>query len=230
MKSNNKFYLWPLLFMAGFVIAAWSQTSGQGVEGISKTALEAARQGLSSYVGNVINKDNFSKFGFKTLDEAKTARLGDPYQEAMIGLKDLKEYQPNTRMDALLTDTKTLWFPVLVDSVARTKMEVVSKDGKWITGEFGGTRSALEIVRAGRALPQLLESRNIQSPYDVRLVKIPVLYAVFLYVRSSMGEFIIPAMVQPERFGLQSANIYTVDEVFPGLADEARKIAEDSIR
>lgn len=214
----------------GVMMAVLIVASATAQELQLKPATEAARKGLQGYVNDVLNEENVIRFGFKTLKEARQSRLGTPYEMAMVGLKDLKAYRSGTKLESMLIDTKTLWWPIMVDTVVRTKMEMIFQEQRWIAGEFGGTKSVESVVRAGEQLPRLLESMGVQAPYDLKLIEIPVLYAVFIYVKGSQGEFLVPAMIQPERLALSQGQIYSVDEVLPGLKEKADKISEDSIR
>ncbi|MBE0426046.1 MAG: hypothetical protein IBX72_05305 [Nitrospirae bacterium] len=198
-------------------------------EMIQKQEMEFAQHSLTEYVKNIINERNFANFGFKSLEEAKIARLGDPYPVMIIGLNNLKGYKSGTGAKALLIDARTLWFPVMVKGETRTKMEIVEKDGKWIAGEFGGVKVVRKITMAKNQLPMLLESKEITALYKTMLVKIPSLYAEFLYVENSKREFLIPAMIQPQRYKLQNGQIYTADEVLSKLKEFAKEIDEKKV-
>jgi hypothetical protein len=108
-------------------------------------------------------------------------------------------------------------------------MEIVEKNGNWIAGEFGGVRTVKEIEIVKKQLPELLESKEVKEPYKIMLVKIPALYAAFLYIESSQGEFLIPAMVQPQRFNLETARLYNADEVLSKLREFAKEIDEKKV-
>jgi hypothetical protein len=69
-----------------------------------------------------------------------------------------------------------------------------------------------------------------KEPQEPLLVKIPSLHAVFLYVESPRGEFLVPAMPQPQRFNLQDAQIYPADDVLAKLSEFAQEIDEDKLR
>lgn len=196
---------------------------------IEKRVMQFSQKALKSYVNNVVNEKNFAKFGFKSLKEGQVARLGDPYRVMYIGLKNLKTYKAGTGVKPLLIDAKTLWFPVMVEGQTRTKLEIVEKDGKWISGEFGGIRTVQEICMVKNQLPMLFQLKEIKSPSKPILVKIPALYAMFLYVESPSGELFIPAMIQPQRFTFQNGEIYAAGEVLSKLREFAREIDENKV-
>ncbi|HDO22854.1 MAG TPA: hypothetical protein ENG86_08420 [Nitrospirae bacterium] len=136
---------------------------------------------------------------------------------------------PGTGAKSLMKDAKTLWFPVVVSGETQTKLEMVEKKGKWIPGEFGGLGPVQKVVANQKQLPELLEPIKTGAPYTLKLLKIPELYAVFLYVEGLQKEYLIPAMVQPQRFQLKNGKLYTADEVLSKLSEYAKKIAPDKV-
>lgn len=190
---------------------------------------EFAQEALNAYVEHVLNEKNYADFGFRNLGEAKIARVAGPYRVMFIGLADLKAYKSGTGARSLLMDAKTLWFPVTVEGETRTKLEIVEKDGRWIAGEFGGIVTVDKVTEVQAQLSTLLESQEIAEPQEPVLVKIPALYAMFLYIESPQGEFLVPAMAQPQRFELQEAQIYAADDVLSKLSEFAQGIDENKI-
>lgn len=226
-NSSSKFkrFLFALvgLIFVGFLPAVNSRAEAQ------MSQKEFSQKSLEGYIRDVVNERNFANFGFKSLEEAKLARLGDPYKVMIIGLRDLKRYTPGSGVKNLLIDGKTLWYPVLVNGEIRAKLEIIEKEGKWIAGEFGRMKKAQKIYTAREALPRLLDSKGIGEPYTVMLIKIPALFAEFLYVESSKGEFFVPAMVQPERYKIKDAQVYDADEVLSQLKEAAQDIDENKV-
>lgn len=226
--NNTSIFIRTLFVLLGcFIILLPGIMYAQ--EAIQKPAMEFAQKSFEGYVKNVVNEKNFANFGFKSLKEAQAARLGEPYRVMIIGLKALKTYKSGTGASPLLMDAKTLWFPVMVEQETRTKLEIIERDGKWIAGEFGGIKGVKEIVMVQNRLPELLESKEIKAPYKTMLLKVPVLFAAFLYVESSKGEFLIPATLQPQRYNLQNAQIYSADEVLSKFREIAKEIDENKV-
>jgi len=219
-----------LVWLCGFPQVVTSQTGGYSAQvAVEPSVIQFSQQALSNYVQNVVNDKNFTKFGFRSLDEAKRARLGEPYRVAIIGLRQLKDYKPGGGAKMLLTDAHTVLFPVLVDGQVRTKLEVVQKAGRLVPGEFGGTRTVQIVEEVASALPKLLETRHVTTAAKPILVKVPALFAQFLYVETPSGEFLIPAMIQPQRFELQNSVLYTSDAVLTKLAEAAKQVDENKV-
>ena len=197
---------------------------------VRKPTIEFAQRALEGYVKNTVTERNFAKLGFKTLGEAQVARLGDPYRVMFIGLADLTAYETGIGARPLLVDAKTLWFPVMVGEETRTKLEITEKEGKLVPGEFGRFKTVENVIMAKDRIPGLLESIGVEAPYEVMLVRIAALRALLLYVESPEGEYLIPAMIQPQRYGLENGEMYPADEVLSKLRDFAREIDPDKIR
>jgi hypothetical protein len=230
MNNTNQVFRGILFAVLGCSLALLLANMVYSQKTMQEQEIEFAQESLEAYVKYVLNERNFANFGFKSLDEAQAARVGDPYQVMFVGLKDLKAYKSGTGAKPLLRDAKTLYFPVMVEGETRTKLEIVEKDGKWIAGEFGGIRTVQKATMAQDQLPMLLESKGIEEPHKPILVKIPALHAMFMYVESPQGEFLVPTMVQPQRFKLQDARIYSADDVLARLSEFAQEIDENKIR
>lgn len=207
-------WLW-LLILAGI---SYSQ------ETVQKYVRNFAQTSLEGYVNYALTEKNVARFNFKSLEEAGKASLGDPYRILFTGLTTLQNYKPGTGAKPILMDSKTLWFPVMVDGEIRTKLELKEKKDQWISGEFGGVRNVREIAKVRNRFPDLLRSKGLSEPYSVSLLKIPALYAVFFYVESPQGEFLIPSMIQPHRYNLVNGQIYSADDVLSDLKGFAKEI------
>ncbi len=213
-----------LVALLGWSIITFLPAIVHSQEKIERSVREFTNKSLNGYIKNVITEKNCARFNFKNLAEAKTARLGDPYKIMFIGLETLKSYKSGASAKTLLKDIKTLWFPVVIEGVTKTKLEIIERDGKMIAGEFGGISAVKEIVNAKKQLPELLEAKDIKAPYKLMLVKIPALSAMFLYVENNEKEFLVPSMIQPERCNLKNGKLYAADMVLSQLKDLAKEI------
>jgi len=228
-KITQRFYIFSFLPLVWFLVLilpgiVYSQ------ETVQKYVLDFAQKSLKGYVNNVLNEKNFANSNFKSLKEASDARLGDPYKIMFIGLRSLQDYKPGTGVKPILMESRTLWFPVIVEGEIRTKLEIKEKKDKWVSGEFGGIRVVKEISKVRDQVPELIDSKGLSEPYKLMLLKIPALYAVFFYVESSQGEFLIPVMIQPQRYNLLNGQIYAADDVLSELREFADKIDGKKLR
>ena len=208
--------------------ASGSATVSQMID--QKTVLRISNEALANFVKYALTEENVTTFGFKNLKEAQSARVDTPYQVMMIGLRELKTYKPGSGTESVLTDSGILWFPVMVSDEFKTKLELVRKRDQWMPGEFGNVRSAQEVWAVSVKLKDLLRSKGIGDTHTTSLVQVPVLLATFLYVQSPEGEFLIPAMVNPERYKIENGVVYPAEEVLTALKELAAEIKEGTIR
>lgn len=216
-----------------FTLLIMVSTTSWGVAAASvideKMVTELSSNALTNYIKHALTKENVTAFGFKNLEEAQSARVGRPYPVMTIDLAKLKAYKPKSGVKAIATEPDILWFPVMVGNETRAKLEMVRHGDQWIPGEFGNVGSAKEVAAAAAMLSQPVASKAIGADYTTSMVRIPVLLAELLYVKSTKGEFLIPAMVNPERYKLRNGSVYQADEVLTKLSKIAAKIKEGTI-
>ncbi len=233
MKNKNfKFYTGLFLALTCILcILSSGMVYSQDEETImiGKKEKEFAEKSLDEYVKNFLSDKNVSKFGFRTLGQAQEATLGDPYKLMVIGLKNLKAYKAGMPANELMTDPQTLWYPVMVNDIATTKLEIIKKEGKLIAGEFGKIKIVQEITAAKDQLARMIEERKVKPPEEQMLIEISELHAMFIYFKNADGEFLIPSMIQPQRFELENGRVYPADELLSKLSEIAKKIDENKI-
>ena len=227
MKNrNNKISKYLIFFVVAFISTLLSADNifSQEMMTVEQAAIKKAPGALEKYITNFINEKNFANFNFKSVKEAKTARLGDPYNILTLDLKSLQEYESGMQFNSIAKDTRKAWFPVEVNGQIRTKLEMLEKDGEWIPGEFGGVKTVQEIANSKRKLPTLLASGGISGSYKIAILQIPIMYATFFYIEDSQGEFLVPAMINPQRFKIENGKLYKASEILLRLKDFAVKI------
>jgi hypothetical protein len=227
-KSRVLGYLLVTILVTLPISACGAATESLMVD--QKTIMKISSEALNNLVRYALTEKNVTAFGFKSLQEAQSARVDTPFQVRIIGLRELKDYKAGSGPKSVLTDPGILWFPVMVDDEFKTKLELVRQGNEWIPGEFGDVRSALEVSAVSVKLKDLLRSKGVQDTYATSLVQIPALLATFLYVESSKGEFLIPAMLNPERYKLENGIVYSADKVLKTLKEFAAEIKEGTIR
>lgn len=205
-----------MLLVSVLTVAAQEMSAG--------AQMEMAKATLSRYVADVLVEKNVSRYGFRSLQEAQSAKLGEPLSVMVVGLSSLKEYREGTKTSSMLINARTLWYPVLVNEETRTKLEMIVKDSTLVPGEFGGTRAPERIAAARKMLPRLIEGGTVRDLKKASLVKIPVLGAGFLYLETGDGDYFLPAMENPERLKLEERKLYRADELFLLLRDIAKEI------
>jgi hypothetical protein len=195
-----------------------------------KKATEFANKSLNIYTTKLLTEQTAKYFDFKNLEEAKSAKLGNPIPVITVGLKEIKQYRSGSSIKSLDADKQTLYFPVLVGEQVRVKLEVIEKEGKLISGDFGAGGEAKRIDSVDRQLKEILTEKNVAAVSQKAILRIPHLKAIFFYLDTDQGDYLAPAMALPQRFNLQNAKLYAAEEVLKRLQMHAEKIPDDLIR
>lgn len=229
MKTRHKMVMFLAILVCSICLVSLLLCPAFAQEKISSIKMEAANKALSNYVHQFLSDQNAGRYGFRSLDEARAARLGEPLKIMFIGLKTLKDYSQGMPAASLFINTKTLWFPVLVGQETRAKLEIVEKDGLITPGEFGAVKTTEKIESARRILPRLIKTGDLRDVKTATLIKVPSISAEFLYVESADGEFFVPAMINPERLGLTDEKLYSAAELLSRLHEIAKKIDPNKV-
>lgn len=218
------------LLLMGMLIVSLPTVAAGARELSPREQMGKAQATLSLYVTDALTERNAGRYGFRSLQEAKSAKVGEPLPVMLIGLSSLKVYKSDTKVGSILIDTKTLWYPVLANGETRTKIEMIIKDGALVSGEFGGIKSPERISSARKMIPRLIERGAIRDAKKPILVRIPALAAEFLYLETGQGDYFLPAMVNPERFDLDDGKVYPAAEILSRLRDIAKDIDPNKVR
>jgi hypothetical protein len=229
MRIRNKTILLLAILVGSICFTSIQPCPALAQEKISSMVLEPANKALSNYVQEFLTEKNVARYGFKSLEEARTARLGEPLKVMFIGLENLKGYSQGMPAASLLIDKKTLWFPVVVGQETRAKLEIIEKDGIIIPGAFGAIKTTEKIDSTRRILTRLIKSGNIRDVKTTALVEVPSISAEFLYVEGADGEFFMPAMMNPERLGLEEGKLYAAEDLLSKLHDFAKEIDPNKV-
>jgi hypothetical protein len=222
-----------ILFATAVVLVAFlglPPAKAQSIQGEAFSQARAfANQSLHNYVTAAVTEANASRLGFKTLGEAQSAHLGEPVPVLLIGLNDLKAFQPGTKIGAMLKDIRTLWFPVLVNGEVRSKLEISEVNGKWLAGEFGrpGTAKSLSGVRED--LPKILETVKAPSASSPVLVRIPALHAQLFYESGPGGDFLVPAQAGGLPEGVEVGKAYPAEALLAKFAEMAKRMDANTV-
>ncbi len=195
-----------------------------------KEAIRISNEALANYIQYGLTEKNAAAFGFKNLEDAKAAHIGQPYPVRIIDLSAVKDYQPGSGAKKMLRDPGIMWFPVMVGDTFRTKIEMVRIDDQWKPGEFGDTLKAKEVWAVGTQTKAIAEAKGMRDGYTSYIVHAPSLLATFFYLQSDDKEFLIPAMVNPERYGMDNGKVYSADEALRILKRFAKDIKPGTIR
>src|SRR5262245_20714656 len=93
----------------------------------------------------LITKDNYKDLGFNSLEEVLDSRLGNPLTIFFVRLDRLRDYQPGSDPNTLLTDGAQVYYPVLLKEQVRAAIVVEMANGKWKAARLGNAGLAKQI-------------------------------------------------------------------------------------
>ncbi len=177
----------------------------------------AAEEGLPQFVqGLTFDELALESYGIKNLEEAQSATLGRAYPLYTVSdLTQLADYSPGQRASVLITPTQTWYFAVLIDNESRVDLTVSWHENRWQAAGIGGSLSK-----------ELDNIESITAEGSFKLVKIPPLNAVFVFLECANEESIIP-LTPTGWFNLEKGKLYPAEEVLLNLAEEAKKTTEE---
>jgi len=210
-----------LVLLPGFL---WAQQSTYD----QKTVERFAQGTLQKYIEYLSVETNYARFDFESVAEARRARLGNPYAVKYIGLRDLKAFDRDKGLAAVVRDPKILWFPVLVGSRTKAKLEVLIRD-ELTPGAFGAARSVKTIAAISSKMPSILDKKNLKPDDRPVILRIPALYAEFFHFTSKRKHYLVPAMANPGKYRLQNGEVYAAEDVLAWLSDYVQKVDENTV-
>ena len=219
--------IWSVVLTIVFALTPCAaQVEGQALV----QARSFADSSLQNYVTQVIKATNATRFGFKDVREAQAATLGDPIPVLFIGLNALKSYRAGAQLTSVLTDTKTLWFPVLASGAVVSKLEITEVQGKWLAGEFGRPALARKIAGVHHDLPAALQGVGAAAPARTSLVRIPALSVELFFTTGSAGDFFVPVLRGDLPSDVEAGKAYPAGALLVRLAEAAQKVDEKTVR
>jgi hypothetical protein len=155
---------------------------------------EAATRALET-LQKMITPQNFKAMGFESLDEVKAAALGEPLALFYVRLDQLREFQPGTDPNTLLTDVGQMIYPVTVREQTRSSIVVAKTEETWKAVRFGGPNliKAVAEVRKGSP-PSTTAAPAVSASF---LVEVPALKVYFLGSRSDQRLTLTPLLDDP---------------------------------
>lgn len=105
------------------------------------TPAVAAQEGLAT-LKQVVNANNFAALGFKSVEEVRTATLGQPLQIYRVQLDALRNFTVGTNPETLLVDAKRSLYPVEVSQRVASSIFVTQARDGWRAGELGNAAVA----------------------------------------------------------------------------------------
>jgi hypothetical protein len=179
--------------------SSWGQSANLFNRAIPENANAAAQDSLNTFK-ELVSQGAYREYDFDSASSVDRIVLGQPLNDAMIGLDQLANWDGANPYD-LIRPTGRVVFPITSDGQAHSSVTLAFKDGKWVAVAFGGVREA----RARLAIEgRMMRERAVGSPAPLlSQVRIPALNLQFL-ARLDKGQlFLTPVEENPE-LGLEA--------------------------
>src|SRR5262249_21986467 len=90
----------------------------------------AAEKALNTF-RKLVTQQNYKELGFDVADEVSNAALGQPMLIFLVRLDRLREHQPGTDPNRLLTDSHQALYPITIRNQMRSSVLVGQTGAKW---------------------------------------------------------------------------------------------------
>jgi hypothetical protein len=97
---------------------------------------EVAQLGLRDLM-SLVNEQNASLLGFRSVDEAKGASLGAPIARRVVGYDRLLASQAGAPISSLYVPPEQRVYPVQAGSTIRCVILMNQRDGRWVVSSIG---------------------------------------------------------------------------------------------
>jgi hypothetical protein len=189
----------------------------EGAPQMFADAQTAAENSLETF-RKLVNNQNYKELGFESLDEVASASLGEPIHNFLVRLDQLREYQPDSDPNELLTDAKQVYYPVHVKDQVRSSIIVEQANDKWKSAGLGNAGLAKQIAQARKEA--VAPSGGTSSP-DV-IVQVPALGVYFIGRRTIDNNLTLTPLATYPTYNLRAGAAQPAKEVFATLVPFAK--------
>ena len=176
----------------------------------------AAREALQTF-GLLVNERNFEELGFSSRQEAGSASLGQPIEEFMIRLDNLRQYDPDQR-GIVISPTRRLTYPVLAGGQQRSSLTVAQSEVGWAAVSFGAPNYSRLLVDSRERLGGSAK-RPASDYFEVR---VPALNVSFV-ARQDGEDIVLTPVADDARFDFEAGEDLSLDEALKAMAPVARE-------
>jgi hypothetical protein len=188
----------------------------------STTAAQPEQAALASLetLSLAVSRGKPGRRGFGSAADVRSASLGTPLHAFVIGLDDLRAYQPGQDPRSVLTDKQEIVYPLVTNGEIRSSVVVRHRDdGAWETVQFG-RGVVVKDIHAARASVAARRNRNTR---ELSLVEVPTLALRFLAHDESGGLWLSPVHDVPGT-ALRAHDSYPASEVLRTLQPLAARV------
>lgn len=204
--------------MAIVPVVCFAQNPG-GVDltAVAQESAAAARQSLPT-LAELAKGDNAARMGFAAPGDAEKSELAAPLSDFIVGLDDLRSWQPGTDPMSLLRPTGLVVYPVTTGGAVRSSVTLKKQDSAWQAVAFGAPAQSQAVAGARASVAdkaKVAENKTFQ-------VRIPAYNLVFVgYVDN--GRLMLTPVVDTQRYGLSAGVAVAADQVFARIKPDAER-------
>ncbi|MGH9794738.1 MAG: hypothetical protein ACRD5G_08200 [Candidatus Acidiferrales bacterium] len=174
MKCQKALLFLAVLALTLGVVAA-EQTVQRTKPSDVESATTAAQKGLQNFAA-LVTKDNFEAMGFDNPEQVRTATLGAPVEQYVIGLDDVLRFKSASDLPQMVRSAERVTFPVVVNGRSRSAVTVRRQNNRWEPESFGAPRY-IQMLTEVRERLAAEKQRPAGEFFEVR---IPALNLTFL--------------------------------------------------
>lgn len=205
---------WTAISATLLVMTTLACRGGQKQPRPAHQSQEAATQGLET-LRQIITAQNYKGMGFESVDEVKSATLGEPLGVFYVHLDQLKEYQPGSDPEKLLTDVGQMVYPVAVKDQVRSSVVVAKSDDVWKAARSGGPNVIQAISRARSTV-----ASSEKPPASTFVVQVPALNFYFVGYRAD-GKLMLTPILDDPQYNFKAGVPLPAEDVFRALTAAA---------
>lgn len=204
--------------MAMAPVVCFAQNPG-GVDltAVAQESAAAARQSLPT-LAELAKGDNAARMGFAAPGDAEKSELAAPLSDFIVGLDDLRSWQPGTDPMSLLRPTGLVVYPVTTGGAVRSSVTLKKQDSAWQAVAFGAPAQSQAVAGARASVAdkaKVAENKTFQ-------VRIPAYNLVFVgYVDN--GRLMLTPVVDTQRYGLSTGVAVAADQLFARIKPDAER-------
>jgi hypothetical protein len=208
-----------ILILALCLLPGCSRSPGHAPQNGSSSL--AASHGLET-LRKLVNAANYRSMGFESLDEVRSASLGDPLHLYLVRLDQLRGFQPGGNPETLLTDIGQDLYPVLVAGSVRSAVLVEKQGEQWSAVGFGGANLAKALGQR-RSANSAVSEAAAPSYFEVHVAALSM---YFLGYRQENRLMLVPLVDDP-KYKFSAGTPVPADNVFAVLAPAAKALQTD---
>ena len=179
---------------------------------------EAAAKASLSTLAALAKGENAARLGFPAPGDAERSELAAPLSDFIVGLDDLRSWEPGTDPMRLLRNTGLVLYPVKVGDAVRSSVTLKKHDGGWQAVSFGAPAQSQAVAGTRDSIAEEARAAGSQT-FQIR---IPAFNLVFVAYVSS-GRLMLTPVVDAQPYGLSAGVTVAADELFTRLKPEAER-------